>query len=37
MYSASYISSILVPVIGWVVPAIVFGFLFVYMEREDIA
>ncbi|MBW4591820.1 MAG: photosystem I reaction center subunit VIII [Brasilonema angustatum HA4187-MV1] len=35
-YPASYLSSIFVPVIGWVIPTIVFAFLTVYIEREDI-
>ncbi|KAB8335061.1 photosystem I reaction center subunit VIII [Scytonema tolypothrichoides VB-61278] len=37
MYAASYLSSIFVPVIGWVVPSVVFAFLLLYIEREDIA
>ncbi|MBW4634264.1 MAG: photosystem I reaction center subunit VIII [Iphinoe sp. HA4291-MV1] len=37
MYAASYVSSIFVPVIVWVLPAVTFAFLLVYIEREDIA
>ncbi|MGH8001832.1 MAG: photosystem I reaction center subunit VIII [Brasilonema sp.] len=37
MYAASYVSSIFVPVIGWVVPIVTFAFLLLYIEREDIA
>ncbi|WP_341527303.1 photosystem I reaction center subunit VIII [Nostoc sp. UHCC 0302] len=35
--STSYLSSILVPIIGWVLPGAVFAFLFLYIEREDAA
>ncbi|MBD2346768.1 photosystem I reaction center subunit VIII [Anabaena subtropica] len=33
----SFLSSILVPVVGWVVPIVTFAFLFLYIEREDVA
>ncbi|MFN6560598.1 MAG: photosystem I reaction center subunit VIII [Nostoc sp. ChiSLP01] len=36
-YSASYLSAIFVPIIGWVLPGVVFAFLFLYIESEDIA
>jgi len=36
-YSASYLSAIFVPVIGWVLPIATFAFLMLYIEREDIA
>jgi photosystem I subunit 8 len=32
-----FISSILVPLTGLVIPAATFAFLFLYIEREDIA
>ncbi|MBW4645868.1 MAG: photosystem I reaction center subunit VIII [Goleter apudmare HA4340-LM2] len=35
--STSYLSSIFVPIIGWVVPAVGIAFLFLYIESEDIA
>ncbi|MBD3881939.1 photosystem I reaction center subunit VIII [Phormidium tenue FACHB-886] len=34
-YAASYLPSILVPIIGWVFPAVAMAFLFIYIERED--
>ncbi|MBC1213341.1 photosystem I reaction center subunit VIII [Trichormus variabilis ARAD] len=34
---ASFLSSIFVPVIGWVVPIATFSFLFLYIEGEDVA
>ncbi|AFY45084.1 hypothetical protein [Nostoc sp. PCC 7107] len=36
-YSASYLSPIFVPIIGWVLPIATFSFLLVYIERDDIA
>jgi photosystem I subunit VIII len=35
MYSASFLPTILIPIIGWVFPAVVMAFLFIYIERED--
>ncbi|WP_339381428.1 photosystem I reaction center subunit VIII [Brasilonema bromeliae] len=35
-YPASYLSSIFVPVIGWVLPSVTFAFLLLYIERDDI-
>ncbi|MCC5630760.1 photosystem I reaction center subunit VIII [Nostoc sphaeroides CHAB 2801] len=35
--STSYLSSILVPIIGWVLPGIVFASLFLYIESDDIS
>ncbi|WP_081402841.1 photosystem I reaction center subunit VIII [Scytonema hofmannii] len=37
MYSASYLSSIFVPLIGFVIPAVVSVFMLLYIERDDIA
>jgi len=34
--SASFLSPILVYSIGWIVPAVTFAFLFLYIERDDI-
>ncbi|MCC5643231.1 photosystem I reaction center subunit VIII [Nostoc sp. CHAB 5824] len=34
--AASFLPSILVPIIGWVVPAVTFAFLLLYIERDDI-
>ncbi|MEH1941410.1 MAG: photosystem I reaction center subunit VIII [Nostoc sp.] len=34
--AASFLPSILVPIIGWVLPAVTFTFLFLYIERDDI-
>ncbi|MBK1988994.1 photosystem I reaction center subunit VIII [Sphaerospermopsis aphanizomenoides BCCUSP55] len=34
---SSFLPSIFVPLTGLVLPATVFAFLFVYIEREDIA
>lgn len=34
--AASFLPSIFVPIIGWVVPIATFTFLFLYIEREDI-
>ncbi|MCP6760687.1 photosystem I reaction center subunit VIII [Pelatocladus sp. BLCC-F211] len=36
-YPASFLSPILVYSIGWIVPIVVFSFLLIYIEREDIA
>jgi photosystem I subunit VIII len=33
-YTASYLSLILIPVIGWLMPAVVMGLLFLYIESE---
>lgn len=33
--AASYLPSILVPVVGWVFPAVAMALLFIYIERED--
>ncbi|NJL83472.1 MAG: photosystem I reaction center subunit VIII [Chloroflexaceae bacterium] len=33
-YAASFLPYILVPVIGWLLPAVVFGLLFIYIESE---
>ncbi|MEM6503036.1 MAG: photosystem I reaction center subunit VIII [Cyanobacteria bacterium P01_C01_bin.89] len=33
--AASYLPSILVPLVGLVFPAVAMGFLFVYIEKED--
>ncbi|BAY11834.1 photosystem I reaction center subunit VIII [Calothrix sp. NIES-2098] len=35
--STSYLPALFVPIIGWGVPIAVFAFLFLYIEREDIA
>ncbi|MEH2059123.1 MAG: photosystem I reaction center subunit VIII [Nostoc sp.] len=35
--STSYLSSIFVPIIGWVLPAVTFAFLFLYIESDDIS
>lgn len=35
--AASFLPSILVPVIGWVFPAVTMAFLFIYIERDDAA
>lgn len=35
--AASYLPSIFVPLIGWLFPAVVMAFLFIYIEREDIS
>ncbi|MBD2297554.1 photosystem I reaction center subunit VIII [Nostoc sp. FACHB-87] len=36
-YSASFLSPIFVPIIGWVLPIATFSFLLLYIERDDIA
>jgi len=33
--AASYLPSILVPIVGLVFPAVTMAFLFIYIERED--
>jgi photosystem I subunit VIII len=33
-YAASYLSWILIPVIGWVLPAVTMGLLFLYIEKD---
>ncbi len=35
MYSASFLPTILIPIVGWVFPAVAMAFLFIYIERED--
>ncbi|MDF5707876.1 MAG: photosystem I reaction center subunit VIII [Nostoc sp. S4] len=35
--STSYLPAIFVPIVGWIVPGVVFAFLFLYIESEDIA
>ncbi|MFN6566965.1 photosystem I reaction center subunit VIII [Dendronalium sp. ChiSLP03b] len=35
--AASFLPSIFVPIIGWVLPIVTFAFLLIYIEREDIA
>ncbi|MFN6464177.1 MAG: photosystem I reaction center subunit VIII [Nostoc sp. DedVER02] len=35
--AASFLPSILVPIIGWVLPGITFAFLFLYIESDDIS
>ncbi|MEH2239813.1 photosystem I reaction center subunit VIII [Nostoc sp.] len=35
--AASFLPSILVPIIGWVLPAVTFAFLFLYIESDDIS
>ncbi|MBW4443433.1 MAG: photosystem I reaction center subunit VIII [Plectolyngbya sp. WJT66-NPBG17] len=34
-YAASYLPWILIPVVTWLVPTVVFALLFLYIERED--
>jgi photosystem I subunit 8 len=34
---SSFLPSVLVPLTGLVLPAVIFAFLFSYIEREDIA
>jgi photosystem I subunit VIII len=34
-YGASYLPSILVPLVGLVLPLVTSAFLFIYVERED--
>jgi photosystem I subunit 8 len=33
-YAASYLPWILIPLIGWVFPAVVMGLLFLYVEKD---
>jgi photosystem I subunit 8 len=33
-YAASFLPWILIPVISWLLPAVVMGLLFIYIERE---
>jgi photosystem I subunit VIII len=35
--AASFLPSILVPIVGWVFPAVAMAFLFIYIERDDAA
>jgi photosystem I subunit VIII len=35
--AASFLPSIFIPIIGWVLPAITFAFLFLYIESDDIS
>ncbi|OUL30566.1 photosystem I reaction center subunit VIII [Nostoc sp. 106C] len=32
---STFLPSIFVPIIGWVLPIAIFAFLFLYIERED--
>ncbi|MBW4654791.1 MAG: photosystem I reaction center subunit VIII [Kaiparowitsia implicata GSE-PSE-MK54-09C] len=32
--AASYLPSIFVPIVGWVFPALVMAFLFIYIESD---
>jgi photosystem I subunit 8 len=34
--SASFLSSILVPLTGLIVPAVTFAFMLIYIERDDV-
>jgi len=34
---SSFLPSVLVPLTGLVLPAVIFAFLFSYIEREDVA
>jgi photosystem I subunit 8 len=34
-YAASYLPWILIPVVTWLLPIVVMGLLFLYIERED--
>lgn len=34
-YAASYLPWILIPVVTWLLPVVVMGLLFLYIERED--
>lgn len=34
-YAASYLPWILIPVVGWLLPVVGMGLLFLYIERED--
>ncbi|MEA5506789.1 photosystem I reaction center subunit VIII [Halotia wernerae UHCC 0503] len=33
--AASFLPSIFVPITGWVFSAVIFAFLFLYIERDD--
>jgi photosystem I subunit VIII len=33
-YAASYLSWILIPIVGWVLPAVTMGLLFFYIEKD---
>ncbi|MBR8832451.1 MAG: Photosystem I reaction center subunit VIII [Chroococcopsis gigantea SAG 12.99] len=33
-YAASYLPWILIPIIGWLLPAVVMGLLFIYIESD---
>ncbi len=34
-YAAAYLPWILIPVVTWLLPVVVMGLLFLYIERED--
>lgn len=34
-YAASFLPLILVPAVGWLLPAVVMGLLFIHFESED--
>lgn len=34
MYAASYLPWILIPVVGWLVPLVSMGLLFLYIEKD---
>lgn len=34
-YAASFLPWILIPVVTWLVPLVVFGLLFIYIEQES--
>ncbi len=33
-YAASFLPWILIPIVGWVLPAVTMGLLFLYIEKE---
>jgi photosystem I subunit VIII len=33
-YAASFLPWIMIPLVGWVVPAVTMGLLFLYVEKE---
>ncbi|MBH8576124.1 photosystem I reaction center subunit VIII [Nostocaceae cyanobacterium CENA369] len=35
--AASFLPSILVPIIGWILPILTFSFLLVYIENDNVA
>jgi Photosystem I reaction centre subunit VIII. len=37
MMAASFLPTILVPLVGLVLPAVAMAFLFIYIEKEEIA